>query len=131
MMSNNNDNSLSRRERQIMDILYEKEACSAHDVRDHMPNAPSYSTVRALLAKLLEKDHIDHKQEGAKYIYSPKQKLGTARQSALQRLVKIFFSGSTVKAANALLGLNADKLDTEELDKLSNIIEQARKKRKE
>ena len=105
---NKHKDTLSRRERQIMDILFERGSCSAHDVRDHMPDAPSYSTVRALLAKLLEKDQIGHKQEGAKYIYFPKQKMGAARESALQRLVKIFFGGSTVKAANALLGLNAD-----------------------
>ncbi|MCR8921339.1 BlaI/MecI/CopY family transcriptional regulator [Dasania sp. GY-MA-18] len=124
----NKDKDLSRRERQIMDILYEKEHCSAHEVRDNMPDAPSYSTVRALLAKLLEKDQIDHRQEGAKYIYFPKQKLGSARQSALQRLVKIFFGGSTAKAANALLGLNAKGLNKDELDELSKIIEQAREK---
>lgn len=128
-MTDKTDTSLSRRERQIMDIIYEKEQCSAHDVKDHLPDPPSYSAVRAMLAKLIEKGHIEHKQDGAKYIYFAKQKLGTARKSALMRLVKTFFGGSSVKAANALLGLNAEQMDDQELDELSKIIEQARSKR--
>ncbi len=123
------DKQLSRREREIMDILYEEKECSAHDIRDQMPNAPSYSTVRALLAKMLEKGIVDNKQDGARYIYFPTQALGTVRKSALQRLVKTFFGGSTIGAVTALLGMQSDKLDESEIAELEKLIEQAGKRK--
>lgn len=127
-MGNKQDKQLSRRERQIMDILYEAKECSAHGIRDKMPDAPSYSTVRALLAKMLEKGHVGNKQDGARYIYFPTQELGSVRKSALQRLVKTFFGGSTISAVTALIGLQSDTLDEEEIAELEEIIEKARKR---
>ena len=123
------DSQLSRRERQIMDILYEEKECSAHDIRDKMLDAPAYSTVRALLAKMLEKGHVGNKQEGARYIYFPTQELGSVRKSALQRLVKIFFGGSAISAVTALMGMQSDKLDEAEIAELEKLIEKARKRR--
>ena len=128
-MASKQDKQLSRRERQIMDILYEEKACSAHDIRNKMPDAPSYSTVRALLAKMLGKKYVDNKQDGARYIYFPTQNLGSVRKSALQRLVKTFFGGSTISAVTALLGMQADKLGEEEIAKLERLIDEARKKK--
>ena len=96
---------LSRRERQIMDILYEHQACSAQDIQHALPDPPSYSAVRALLARLVEKDLVQFRQEGAKYIYSPKVAEAKAQQSALSRLLKTFFKGSPAQALNAWLDM--------------------------
>ena len=128
-MGSKQDKQLSRRERQIMDILYEVKECSAHDIRDKMLDAPSYSTVRALLAKMLEKGYVGNKPDGARYIYFPTQALGVVRKSALQRLVKTFFGGSTVSAVTALLGMQADKLDESEIAELEKLIEDARRRK--
>lgn len=128
-MSNDNERHLSRRERQIMDILYEREQCSAHEVRDLMHDAPSYSAVRALLAKLLEKGHVAHKQDGARYIYYPLQAKASAQDSALQRVVKTFFGGSKIKAVNALLGSNLNELDERELLELQQMVDKAKNSR--
>lgn len=128
-MTTKRDKQLSRRERQIMDILYEHSECSAHDVRDMMIDAPSYSTVRALLAKMLEKGYIGNKQEGARYIYFPMQELGTVRRNALQRLVKTFFGGSAVGAATALLGMKSDQLNEVEIAQLEQLVAAAKKKK--
>lgn len=129
MMVTKQDKQLSRRERQIMDILYEVKECSAHDIRDRMPDPPSYSTIRALLAKMLEKGHIANRQDGARYIYFPTQELGVVRKSALQRLVKTFFGGSAISAVTALIGMQPDKLDEAEIVKLEKLIEEARKRK--
>ena len=126
-MVSKQDKQLSRRERQIMDILYEQKQCSAHDIRDQMPDAPSYSTVRALLAKMLEKGYVNNRQDGARYIYFPTQELRVVRRNALQRLVKTFFGGSAFSAVTALLGMQADKLDEAEIAELEMLIKEARK----
>ena len=127
-MGTKQDKQLSRRERQIMDILYEAKECSAHDIRDSMPDAPSYSTVRALLAKMLEKGYVGNKQDGARYIYFPTQELGSVRKNALQRLVKTFFGGSAISAVTALIGMQSDKLDEAEIAKLEKLIEEDKKR---
>ncbi|MFW0776178.1 MAG: BlaI/MecI/CopY family transcriptional regulator [Rickettsiales bacterium] len=125
------DKPLSRRERQIMDILYETRECSAHDIRARMVDAPSYSTVRALLAKMLEKGYIGNRQDGARYIYFPLQELGAVRSNALQRLVKIFFNGSRISAVTALLGMRGGELQEEEIAHLEQLIEKAREKQQQ
>ncbi len=125
-----NTSQLSRRERQIMDILYERGSASARDVHETLPNAPSYSAVRALLAILVDKGQATFEQAGARYIYAPAQPIHQAREGALQRLVKTFFGGSTLSAANALLGLGAKDLKDEDLEKLSELIEQERARRR-
>jgi predicted transcriptional regulator len=129
-MNTINRQQLSRRERQIMDIIYERGESSARDIHGALPEAPSYSTVRALLTILVDKGHATHRQEGAKYLYSPAQPVEQVRQGAVSRLIKTFFRGSVGAAATALLGQNADQLSDNELDELSQLIERAREKRK-
>ena len=125
-MSNTND--LSRRERQIMDALHELgDEASAEDIRQKLPDPPSYSAVRAMLAKLEVKGAIRHRAEGLRYVYSPIARRSTARRSALERLVRVFFGGSTGEAVNALL--DADEWSPEELAEMSKRIEQMKKER--
>ena len=111
-----------------MDILYEEKECSAHDIKDKLPDAPSYSTVRALLAKMLEKGYVGNKQDGARYIYFPTQELSSARKSALQRLVKTFFGGSAISAVSALMGMQSENLNEQEIEELEQLIAKAREK---
>ena len=123
------DNQLSRRERQIMDALFEAGELSAQEVRDAIPEAPSYSAVRALLAKLVDKKLVDFREDGPRYIYFPVIAQEDARSSALQKLLKTFFGGSTAAAVNALLGMNQDKLSREEVAQLQEAINKAKQDR--
>lgn len=123
---NPQETQLSRRERQIMDALFEAGEMSAQDVRDAIPDAPSYSAVRALLAKLVEKKIVDFKEDGPRYIYFPVVAHEEARASALQKLLKTFFGGSTTAAVNALLGMNQEKLTQDEIAQLQDAIERAK-----
>lgn len=116
---------LSRRERQIMDALFEAGELSAQDVRAAIPDAPSYSAVRAMLAKLVEKHIVDFREDGPRYIYFPRVAQEEARVSALQKLLKTFFGGSTTAAVNALLGMNKDKLSADEITQLQRAIDEA------
>ena len=118
---------LSRRERQIMDILYELGSGTAADVRERMPDPPSYSAVRAMLRILEEKSHLRHEQDGPRYVYLPTVPRETARQTALRRLVRTFFDGSTTSAMAALLDLGVEDLDDEALARLARRIEEARR----
>jgi len=110
--------NLSRRERQIMDVLYESVEASAHDVQDKIPDAPGYSAVRALIARLVEKGLVSFRQEGAKHIYFPTVAQSKASLSAIERIVKTFFKGSRAKAMNALLDLDGDDLSAREIEEL-------------
>src|SRR4051812_25712854 len=94
---------LSRRERQIMDIVYARGEAAAADVQSALPEAPSYSAVRALLRILEDKGHLRHREEGARYIYLPTEPRGKASRSALQRVVQTFFNGSLSSAVAALV----------------------------
>jgi BlaI family penicillinase repressor len=126
-MTTPND-GLSRRERQIMDALHELgDGASAEDIRQKLPNPPSYSAVRAMLAKLEVKGVIRHREEGLRYVYAPVVRRSAARRTALERLVRVFFGGSTGEAVSALL--DAEKWDPEELDEMSRRIEQLKKER--
>ena len=118
---------LSRRERQIMDALFEAGELSAQDVRAAIPDAPSYSAVRALLAKLVEKKIGDFREDGPRYIYCPVVAQDEARTSALQKLLKTFFGGSTTAAVNALLGMSKEKLSADEVSQLQQAIDDAAK----
>jgi len=118
---------LSRRERQIMDALFESGELSAQDVRAVIPDAPGYSAVRALLAKLVEKKIVDFREDGPRYIYFPVVAHEEARTSALQKMLKTFFGGSTAAAVNALLGMNKEKLSADEIDQLQQAIDEAAK----
>lgn len=119
--------SLSRRERQILDILYQRGRASAQKVREDLPESPSYSAVRALLRILEEKGHIRHEAEGTKYVYVPVISRVKARKSALNRVIDTFFEGSAEQAMAALLDPGSRKLSAEELDRVAQLIEQARK----
>lgn len=118
---------LSRRERQIMDVLHQRGRATAAEVQAALPDPPSYSAVRALLRILEAKGHIKHLKTGARYVYQPRVSRETARRSALKRLVSTFFAGSVTQTVAALLE-NADtRLSESELRELEQMIEQARK----
>lgn len=119
--------SLSRRERQIMEAIYRRGQATAAEVLEDLPDPPSYSAVRAMLRVLEEKKHLRHDQEGPRYVYLPTVPREKARRSALRQLVQTFFEGSTEQAVAALLDLSASKLSGAELDRLSHLIDQARK----
>ena len=126
-MSARQKDHLTRRERQIMDALHELgDEASAEEIRVKLPDPPSYSAVRAMLAKLEAKGTIRHKEKGLKYVYSPTTPRATARRSALQRLVRVFFGGSTGDAVNALL--DAEEWSPVELEEMSRRIERMKKK---
>jgi BlaI family penicillinase repressor len=118
---------LSRRERQIMDVVYRFGEATAQDVRDHLPEAPSYSAVRALLRVLEDKGHVRHRQDGPRYVYAPTVPREKARNSALQQLVRTFFDGSTEDTVAALLDLSRSGLSPDELDRIRAMIDRARK----
>ena len=121
-------NDLTRRERQIMDALHELgDEASAEEIRGKLPDPPSYSTVRALLAKLEAKGTIRHKEKGLRYVYSPTTTRSAARRSALQRLVRVFFGGSTGAAVNALL--DAEEWSPDDLEEMSRRIAHLKKER--
>ncbi len=116
---------LSRRERQIMDIVYQRGPVSVADVLEDLPDPPSYSTVRALLRILEEKGYLTHKKDGKRYIYRPTQPRHQAGRSALKQIFQTFFDKSIEKTVMTLIS-DAD-LSDEELDRLSQRIEQAKK----
>ncbi|WP_309715769.1 BlaI/MecI/CopY family transcriptional regulator [Armatimonas sp.] len=120
--------SLSRRERQLMDIVFAKGQASVAEVIAALPDPPSYSAVRALLRILEEKGHLTHREEGKQYIYFPTQERPVAAQSALKRVVQTFFGGSVERAVTALLNEDETQLSDEELARLAELIEQAKRK---
>lgn len=113
-----------------MDIVYQREPVSAADVREALPDPPSYSAVRALLRVLEDKGHLRHETEGNRYLYRPTRPRGQASAAALQHVVQTFFEGSAVKAAAALLDPKQNALDSEQLSDLRALIDQARKEGK-
>lgn len=117
---------LSRRERQIMDIVYARGHVSALEIQEAMPDAPGYSTVRTLLRILETKGHLRHEKQGMSYIYFPVQPAGQAAQSALKQVVQTFFGSSIERLVATLLSSADARLTDEELDRLSQLIEQAR-----
>ena len=118
---------LSRRERQIMDIIYERDRATAQEVMAGLPDPPSYSAVRAMLRLLEEKGYLKHEQEGPRYVFLPTLAREKASKSALKHMLKTFFGGSTEQAVAALLDLSRSKLSRSELDRLSRMIDEARK----
>jgi predicted transcriptional regulator len=118
---------LSRRERQIMDIVYREGRVSATDVLDRLADPPSYSAVRAMLRILENKGHLRHELDGNRYIYMPTLPMHRASRSALRNVLETFFEGSTEKAVAALLDLSRDALSDEDLERLSRLIGEARK----
>jgi BlaI family transcriptional regulator, penicillinase repressor len=120
---------LSRRERQIMDVLLAAGEASAEEVRSRLPDPPSNSAVRAMLVRLEEKGHATHVEKGLRYVYRPAISRQEAQRSAVSRLVRVFFDGSAAQAVSGLLGQSADQLDDAELDELAAAIEAARRSR--
>ncbi len=126
-MTKNPLNHLSRRERQIMDILFRRGTSTAEGVREQLPNPPSNSAVRAMLATMLKKGYITQKEENFRYVYAAAMKQEVAQKTALDRIVNTFFGGSTAATVSALLGMSTEQISEEELNELSKIIEKAKK----
>jgi len=118
---------LTRRERQIVDILYRRGRATAGEVMEELPGDPSYSTVRTQLRVLEEKGHVRHEEQGLRYVYMPAVPRGAARKSALRHLIDTFFDGSAEQAVGALLGGAGSRLTDEELDRIAELVARARK----
>jgi predicted transcriptional regulator len=119
---------LTRRERQIMDVLLRRGRATAAEVMNDMPGDQSYSTIRTQLRVLEEKGYVRHDDDGVRYVYSPAVDRVSARQSALQHLVDTFFEGSAGQAVAALLGGEASRISSEELDRIARLIADARQR---
>src|SRR5438552_16992935 len=118
---------LTRRERQIMDILFRRSRATASQVMAELPGEPNYSTVRTQLRVLEDKGHVRHEEEGGRYVYAPAVPRHAARKSALKHLVETFFDGSAEQVVAAVLGGEASRLSDEELDRIAELIRRARK----
>jgi len=117
---------LSRRERQIMDFLYQHGRATAAEVQANLPEPPSYSAVRAMLRVLEEKGHVHHQQDGPRYVYRPRVGRDRAKRSALRHLVRTFFDGSREQLVAALLDDGTAQLSEDELDRMARLIDRAR-----
>jgi predicted transcriptional regulator len=118
--------NLSRRERQIMDVVYRLGRVSVNDVQERLPEPPSYSAVRALMRILEEKGHLKHEQDGPRYVYLPTVPRESARRTALTHMVRTFFNGSTEAAVAALLEASDRQLSDAELERINELVDQAR-----
>src|SRR5262252_463154 len=118
--------SLTRRERQIMDILYRRSRATAGEVMEELPGEPNYSTVRTQLRVLEEKGHVKHEEVGLRFVYTPTVPRSAVRQSALRHLIDTFYDGSTEKVVAALLGVEGSKLSPDELARIADLVEKAR-----
>jgi predicted transcriptional regulator len=126
-MSKKSITDLTRRERQIMDVIFKKGAATAADVREAMPEPPSYSTVRALLRILEDKGLLKHKHQGPRYLYQPTVRRDRARTSALKHLMHTFYDNSIEQVVAALMDMSGSDMSEEEYEELSRMIERARK----
>jgi predicted transcriptional regulator len=127
MMEKLKSDTLTRRERQIMDVLYKLERATVGQVLVQLRHKRSYSTVRAQLRTLEQKGHVRHEEDGLRYVYAPVVSRGLARRSALRHLIETFFEGSVEKVVSALLGGEVPKPSPEELDRLLRIVAQSKK----
>jgi BlaI family penicillinase repressor len=118
---------LSRRERQILDVIYHLGRATASEVLERMPDAPTYTTVRGLLRVLESKGHVRHEDDGGRYVYIPTMTKQRAAKSALKHVVQTFFDGSPSNAMAALLG-SERSLSEDEIDRLAQLVENARRK---
>jgi BlaI family transcriptional regulator, penicillinase repressor len=128
-MSKSPHHALTRRERQIMDILYRRGRATAGEVMEDVPGNPNYSTVRTQLRVLEEKGHVTHEEEGLRYVYTPAVPRTSARKSALRHLVDTFFDGAPENAVAAILGGEGSKLSEEQLDRIADLVKKSRTKR--
>lgn len=125
---NSSHHDLSRRERQIMDVIFAHGEATAAEVAAALPDPPSYSAVRAMLRILEEKGILKHREEGPRYVFLPVESREKASRSALKRVVQTFFKGSLASAVSALVDASDTQLSVEELDRLEAIIQKARSK---
>jgi predicted transcriptional regulator len=123
----NKPDPLTRREREIMDILHRRGRATAHEVLDDLADPPSYSAVRTFLRLLEERGHVRHDQDGARYIYSPIVAKRDAQRSAISHLVDTFFDGSVEDAVATLVEASKPKLSKPELDRIAALIAKAKK----
>ncbi len=123
----NSQKNLSRRERQIMDIIYRFGQATAAEVLDNLPDPPGYSAVRAMLKILEDKGHLRHKQQGPRYVFLPKVSREKAKRSAVKHLLQTFFDGSAASAVATLLDVSRSDLSNADLDRLNRLISQAKK----
>jgi predicted transcriptional regulator len=119
--------TLTRRERQIMDVLYRRGRATAAEVMAELPGEPNYSTVRTQLRVLEDKGHVRHEEEGLRYVYAPAIPRHAARKSALKHLVETFFDGSAEQVVAAVLGGEASRLSDEDLKRIADLVAEARK----
>jgi predicted transcriptional regulator len=126
MSANRPAAQLTKRERQIMDILYRRGRATASDIRRELHGAPSDSTVRTQLRVLEGKGHVRHEEQGLRFVYMPTVPRHSARRSALRHLVDTFFDGSSAKAVAALLGGEAARVSDDDLDRIARLVEDAR-----
>jgi predicted transcriptional regulator len=117
---------LTKRERQIMDVLYRLGRATAAEIMAAVPGAPAYSTVRTRLRVLETKGHVKHEEQGLRYVYMPTVSRSAARKSALRHVVETFFDGSSAKAVAALLGGEAARVSDDELERIAELVKDAR-----
>ena len=122
--------NLSRREGQIMDIIYQRGRASVSEVLHALPDPPSYSSVRALLSVLEKKEYLKHKEQGRRYTYYPTVALDRAKRSALKHLMETFFDDSAERVMAALLNIRGTSLSEKELERMARLIEEAKKEGK-
>jgi BlaI family penicillinase repressor len=127
MVASQLQTQLSRRERQILDVLYQQGPLGVAEIQAALPKSPGYSAVRALLRILEKKGHVKHQERGARYVYVPKVPRDKARRSALAHLLATFFNGSPEQAMATLLDVSARRLSPEELERMAGLIDKARK----
>ena len=120
--------NLSRRERQIMEVIYARGQATVGEVQEDMPDPPSYSAVRAMLGKLERKGYLKHEEHGLRYLYLPTMPREEVQDSALERVMHTFFEGSPTKAVAAILDMSAVDLTDAEIDEMAKLVEQARRR---
>lgn len=121
--------NLTRREQQVMDVIYELDEATAKEVRARLADPPSYSAVRAVLSRLVEQGHLKFREVGPRYVYSPALGRKRLRQAALRKVMDTFFEGSPLRTMNALLGISASDLSREELEELAQAVERAQREK--
>lgn len=121
--------NLTRREQQVMDVIYELDEATAKEVLARLPDPPSYSAVRAVLTRLVEQGHLKYREAGPRYVYSPALGRSRLRQAALRKVVDTFFEGSPLRTMSALLGISARDLSREELEELARAVERVQKEK--
>jgi BlaI family transcriptional regulator, penicillinase repressor len=129
-MAQSSFSALTRRERQIMEIIYGRGRATAGEIHRELPDRPSYSTVRTLLRVLEEKGYLRHEYDGPRYVYSPCISAENAQRSAIEQLLRTFFNNSAANAMAALLDMSSANLSEIELKRLARLIQQAKNKEK-